>query len=186
MNVKIRGNSPTLLHKYSPEEDGGGKTKAEKSEAYKVEWKKGVYLTDDGFVCWPSTNMMQVLFDGCKGLNRGKVYFTRLIFTTVRVSPIKIPFIIDGKNITIKDIEKNGWIDISGVKIGTSRVNRSRVMLLPGWELEFTINKMNEDLSDAEVKKIVENAGRAGMGDWRPSAPKKPGPYGTFDLVSFG
>jgi hypothetical protein len=34
------------------------------------------------------------------------------------------------------------------------------------------------------VKEIVEKAGKkAGLGDWRPSAPKKPGPYGTFELV---
>lgn len=182
MNVKIIGNSPLLLHKYTPEEPDA-RTKEEKALDYKVEWKKGVYLDPEGFIYWPSTNMMQVLFDGAKGLTRGKVYFTRKLFTTIRVNPMRIPFIVNDKRITLKDVEENGWIDITGAKIGSSRVNRARVMLPPGWELNFEISKLNEDLSDKEIMKVVENAGKSGMGDWRPSAPKKPGPYGTFDVA---
>lgn len=182
MHIKIIGNTPVLLHRYSPNDSDDVKTKEEKTLSYKVEWKKGVYLDEDGYVYWPSTNMMQVLFDGAKGLTRGKVYFTRLLFTTVRVSPIKIHFLVDGKKITLSDIEKNDWISVTAVKIGKARVARSRVMLPPGWELEFDISKLNEDLSDKEVIKIVENSGKSGMGDWRPSAPQKPGPHGTFDV----
>ena len=185
INIKIRGTQPILLHKYNPEEETGGLTKEEKAIAYKTEWMKGVYL-QYGVVSWPATNMMQVLFDGARGLNRGKVFFTRILFGCLVVSPLKIPFLVDRGTVTLDKIKKEDWIDITGVKIGTARVNRSRVMLPVGWELDFIIIKQSEELQDEEIKKIVVKAGKAGMGDWRPSAPKKPGPYGTFELVSFG
>lgn len=53
------------------------------------------------------------------------------------------------------------------------------------WEATLTIGYVATKLTAEAVVALVDAAGRGGVGDWRPSAPKsKTGTYGTFRVAS--
>ena len=55
-----------------------------------------------------------------------------------------------------------------------------------GWEAEFTIEIINDLFSLVDLEQVTTAAGMyAGLMDQRPSAPKKPGPYGRFEIAKF-
>jgi len=66
-----------------------------------------------------------------------------------------------------------------------ARVNRAKhVRCRPRfdlWQVEGEIKVSNEAITPAIVEKMFEIAGdQSGLGDWRPSSPESPGPFGRF------
>lgn len=67
----------------------------------------------------------------------------------------------------------------------TSRVIRVRPMFAKGWKISGTIGIMDETITDQVFQDIIMMAGNAcGFGDWRPSAPKSPGPFGRCEAAA--
>lgn len=64
-------------------------------------------------------------------------------------------------------------------KIGTSKHVRVRPRF-DQWGVSGDLTVVNEDLPFDKLELIFNYAGRAGLCDWRPSSPKRPGPYGMF------
>lgn len=65
-------------------------------------------------------------------------------------------------------------------RIGQSKHVRVRAKFLQ-WTISGTIMAMDDTITTNVLAEILTAAGRyAGLGDWRPSSPKSPGPYGTF------
>ncbi len=184
-NVRIVGLSPILFHKYTPKTDPARLVQGSDAVNYADEWKESVYLEKDNVVI-PSVNIMACIFNGAKGVRKGKHFLTRLVYTSFSVEPFKIEVTVAGKTINLKRIEKEDWIDVTGAKVRGNMVDRARVCLPVGWTLNFTLTNRNEQLTAKDVKALIDNAGeKAGLGDWRPSAPKKPGPYGRFVVEKF-
>lgn len=197
IDVVILGKQPILLHKYIVSSVSNPKTrvtKAKDAANYADEWKGHTYTNKDGFVVVPALNVLACIFDGAKGMKSGKTALTRLIYTSLNVQPFEIELLWaepegavskrDFKPITLKDVEKNDWLDMRGAVISGRRIDRVRTRVPEGWLLKFTINTLDDALTAEDIQKILINAGeRAGLGDWRPSAPKKPGPYGTFEVL---
>jgi len=80
-------------------------------------------------------------------------------------------------------VEKLGFvIDVRRVTIGTSKHIRCRPRLLPGWTCTIRGQVIDENkIPKAELGRLFEYCGTVvGLGDWRPGAPKKPGPHGKF------
>jgi hypothetical protein len=47
-----------------------------------------------------------------------------------------------------------------------------------------TVNVGDKQITTAVLTDILEAAGKyKGLGDWRPSSPKSPGPFGTFSAT---
>ena len=66
--------------------------------------------------------------------------------------------------------------------VGTSKHVRVRPQFAAGWQAVGQIAVWDEQITDDALADIFEYAGQyKGIGDWRPGAPKKPGPYGTFE-----
>jgi hypothetical protein len=66
--------------------------------------------------------------------------------------------------------------------VGTTKHIRVRPQFAAGWQLQGLVQVFDEQIDDKAVKDFFFYAGQyKGLGDWRPGAPKKPGPYGTFD-----
>lgn len=196
-NIQLRGTNAILLHKYTTAtvSEPGSRITTKDSANYVDEWVKGTYFNKEGQVVIPWKNLMACLFDGAKGMKKGKTALTRVVYTSLMVQSPEIVLLFDGKPITKEDILKNDWLDTCGAVISGRRVDRTRTMIpgspkVPGvdeksWELNFEIITKDEILSKEDIQKIIERAGlAAGLGDWRPSSPKKPGSYGTFELVS--
>jgi hypothetical protein len=51
------------------------------------------------------------------------------------------------------------------------------------WRVRGTLRVISENLPLDKLELLFEYAGRSGLCDWRPSSPKRPGPYGMFDAV---
>jgi hypothetical protein len=72
------------------------------------------------------------------------------------------------------------------VKIGASKHIRVRPRF-DEWSASGELTIVDEAITDKVLNNILDISGRLkGLGDWRPSAPKSPGPFGTFSakLVS--
>ena len=190
IKVTITGTNAILLHKYTVNtvsEPKGRGIKGRDSANYSDEWIKATYLNDDGNLILPALNLIACIFDGARQYKIGKKASTRIVATALKVFPQEPLLKVSGKLITIDDIRKNPlWLHTTGAVISGRRVDRVRTMLPKGWTVDFEIDYDNEALALDDVRNILEIAGsRAGLGDWRPSAPKKPGPYGTFEITKF-
>ena len=189
-NVVIKGTSTLLLHKYTAASVSEPKTRlttGKDSANYADEWIKGTYLNKEGQVVMPWDNIFACMFDGSKGYKKGKTAFTRIIYTSLAIADLEPLITIDSEPITIEMIRNNDWLHAKGAVVTGRRIDRVRTAIPEGWEVNFSIvTKPNNVLSTEDIKAILDNAGtQAGLGDWRPSAPKKPGPYGTFEVTSF-
>jgi len=186
IDVTIKGSAQLLLHKY-PVAAASTKKITSQTTDYSEEWIKTTYLNDKGEVIMPWTNLMACMFEGSKGKKIRKVAITRVIYTSLAIANQEPLVLVEGKPVTIDRIKENDWLHTCGVVVQRSRVDRIRTAIPEGYEVSFSITtKPNNVLSVDDIKEILTNAGIvAGLGDWRPSSPKKPGPYGTFDVISF-
>lgn len=194
ISIAVKGTQPLLLHKYtvaSVSDPKARMVKTRDSNSYVDEWRKGTYTDEDGLLVIPHLNIMACLFDGAKGMKIGKKAVTRTVYTSLVISPVKpqIQWSEDGKKYTtihIDEIPKRAWLHTSGAVVMGRRIDRIRTMIPPGWVVPFNVLTKDDALGESDIRAIVVNAGKfAGMGDWRPSSPKKPGPYGVFEVVQF-
>lgn len=49
------------------------------------------------------------------------------------------------------------------------------------WAVSGTLEVTASEITDETLREIFKQAGRVGLGDWRPGSPKSPGPFGMFD-----
>jgi hypothetical protein len=72
-------------------------------------------------------------------------------------------------------------LDARRVTVGTSKHIRVRPLFAPGWTAVGEVQVIDERITEEVLRDLFTYAGRyVGIGDWRPGAPKKPGPFGTF------
>ena len=65
-------------------------------------------------------------------------------------------------------------------KVGQSKHVRVRPRF-NAWSCSGTITVFDETITAEVLSQILEQAGiYCGLGDWRPSSPSKPGPWGRF------
>lgn len=77
-------------------------------------------------------------------------------------------------------VRKMGFdVDVRRVSVGTSKHVRCRPRFNL-WAATGIVEVTDERISPEVLESIFEQAGRCGLGDWRPSAPKKPGTFGMF------
>lgn len=186
IDVTIKGTSTLLLHKY-PTATVSTKTIRGSSKDYSEEWIQTTYLNDKGEVVMPWNNIMACIFDGSKGQKKGKAAITRIVYTSLAIATLEPLVLYEGKPITIDRIKENDWLHISGAVVQSRRIDRIRSAIPAGYEISFSIlMKPDSQLTVDDTEMLVRRAGiYAGLGDWRPSSPKKPGPYGTFEVISF-
>lgn len=68
----------------------------------------------------------------------------------------------------------------TSVKVGQSRVMRTRPRFENGWSLTFSVSVQPDIIDPSKIRECVEAAGKyVGIGDWRPGAPRG-GPFGRF------
>jgi hypothetical protein len=133
-----------------------------------------------------------------------KIPAKRGSFKSMTQSGMLIPsdyceFTVGGKQIALADIEafkdarfsahiaecrKLGFdLLVKRAKIGTSKHVRVRPQF-QGWRISGTIGVTEPAITTEVLEQLFQIAGRLiGLGDWRPSAPQSPGPYGMFTSV---
>lgn len=189
--AQIEGISPLLQHRFAPAQLGTmlqGATRNTGSADRSLEWIDGMYTTEDGYLCQPATHLEGAMVKAAatfkiKG-GRGKSWRDP-IRAYCYISPDFIlhqrngkPVLAPGPELVNKP-ERGLSVLVMRVIVQRSAVARSRLMIAAGWQLEFTIQVLDDQVRLDVVREILDEAGRAvGIGDYRPR-------YGRFAVTGF-
>lgn len=172
--VTIQGVSPLLMHRFSMEgADQPGKRRTGVPE-WKNEAEKAIYRDEQGTIYQPASHIEATLREAAKSFKmvgkRGASY-ARLVSSTVDVHPDAIPH------------KKTAWeVDARPVVVQRARVVRYRPRF-DEWELDFTLNCQDDQLSPDILKQVLDYAGLyIGIGDFRPATKGK---FGKFMVTLF-
>lgn len=186
--VTIEGLSPLNLEKYALGTISNGKGIRDVTKKnFKEDWVKKTYLNDEGYVIYPATNIQCCMLNGGKKLKKGKSSYASYVFPYLMLMPFEPCVKVNEKMITIDDIREKGWTNVyRGVTTTGVSHDGERTCLPVGWTIDFQIINTCEDLSEEEIKGVLEKAGLvAGIGGQRPSSPRKPGSFGRFQVTKF-
>lgn len=183
LKTRLTSTRPTLLHNGRLANPIDPYTKALKSltskrkktdedliDIMRLEARAGAYETKDGFLAMPTGNVYGCFFEAAKAFKLGK-----MIKLALRYEDKAELLLVGGKKVEVdKYLTIPGNIDYRLVKVGTSRIMRSRP-IVRNWETTHVF-ELDETLMDKrELAKIFERAGLLGIGDMRPT-------YGTFKI----
>ena len=186
--------------KNDPANKKGSKAGDDRSPAWR--WLGCVYH-DGTHLAIPQANIMKSLMEGgamvpVPGGKNGKTFKSQTQSGMMSVEPFW-QLRIAGKPLTWASIESlkdcETFADhkqkarslgfellVKRAAVGTSKHVRVRPQFAAGWSVVGSIAVWDEQITEAALRDIFEYAGQyKGIGDWRPGAPKKPGPYGTFE-----
>lgn len=207
---KLTGITPLIMHNNNIEERDriddirkrmkGGKPGDDRSPP--ESWKGYLYTSEDtGNICMPSENLLACLLGGgskvkVSGKETLKTHSQRVAF-----SHLDYDLLVNGKTIAKTDVDKikgdfsehsdacralGFRLHLKPCSVGTSKHIRVRP-LFSSWAVSGTFDIDDDDANVLGLKPLGElflACGRlVGLGDWRPSAPKKPGQYGRFTAV---
>jgi hypothetical protein len=161
-------------------------------------WIGNLYV-DGGLIVIPADNLMTVLREGGAKCPTGKkgATFKRQTQSGLVVNEAAWPILVNGKAIPydgIKALINNtdfaqheatataaGFsLFVKRAKIGQAKHVRVRPRF-DVWAISGSITVFDEMITQDVLQNILSFAGTyAGLGDWRPSSPKSPGPFGKF------
>jgi hypothetical protein len=207
--VTITGANPLLLHhdniqwagqmaEWSTDPANKSKSVAGDDRTPAHRWI-GCLYHENGAAVIPSDNLMTMLREGGARCPTGKkgATFKRQTQSGLVVDQSGWPIIVDGHGIPFDEIfaltnePKFEAHEKLAAKLGFSlfvkraRVNQTKhVRVRPRfdrWQASGTITVFDDTITQRVLQDILSFGGRyAGLGDWRPSSPKSPGPFGTF------
>lgn len=163
-------------------------------------WRWIGCLWNDGTnVVIPQAALRRCLVDAGLKMKIGKGSLKRVIAEQVTFPALDVPLLVNGKPIPLAPImaltsepqfsahkataKRLGFdLMVKRAPVGFSKHVRVRPVFT-NWSVAFEFDVFDEKtVSLAAVEDLVVIAGqRVGLGDWRPGAPKSPGPYGRFD-----
>jgi hypothetical protein len=172
--VKIRGVVPLLMHRFvsSNEKPQTAKKQGRKGKIYDnvEDAKQAAYLLEDGTLYQPAEHLEGAMTRSATSYiipGAGKKTYKDAVKGGVFIEPREIPHLIQGYE-----------VDLRSVVIKGSRIERARPRF-DNWELEFTINLVDERVTPEILKQILEDAGKfVGIGDFRPK-------FGRFEVTEF-
>ncbi len=166
-----------------------------------------LYRGPNGEMGWPMDNLMATLCNGGKHISVKKGKRTSAI--TKSGGGTEIPSIVTftKRFYAFKGLDANGEVATEALPMGeeeakantpwevhagrtvnqqTKGSNRTVRPLIPKWACEIEFTFKDPDFSDDTVLQLWQKAGeKSGLGDWRGSAPNKPGSYGQFRVSKF-
>ena len=153
---------------------------------------------DQGVVTIPSEYIMCNMMRGAADVptGKGRKTFKGQSQSGIICTEFHWPLLIRGKKIKMADIQPmmklktfkehlKATQDL-GFSLFVKRVNiggKKHIRVRPrfdDWSISGELTILTEEITDKDLGHFLEIGGRQGLGDWRPSAPKSPGPWGTF------
>lgn len=207
--VTLTGESPLLLHRDNlawaeamkrwtsdPANKDNSIPGDDRTPAHR--WIGCLYV-NSGLLVIDSDNLMTVLREGgakCPA-GKGNKTFKRETQSGIVINEIGWPIVVGGSTIPFSKIEpltteKDFSVhESTATALGFSlfvkraRINQAKhVRVRPRfdqWSVSGTVTVLDDNITTAVLQNILTHAGRfAGVGDWRPSSPKSPGPFGRF------
>jgi hypothetical protein len=187
VEVKVKGLSVLLQHRFpvpTYEEMGVGGKKQTGSKNYQQEWRESLYASEKGEIYQPANHFELSMVKAATNFKitgrRGKTY-KDLVAANVVIDPERIPFgitVTENDDLTT-DADQPLYLDLRPVVVNRGRIPRIRPAFKPGWELEFVINVLDDELPATMLQDILVLAGKTvGVGDYRPK-------FGRFAVVKF-
>lgn len=141
------------------------------AELARLEFQGGVYELPNGRIGIPAWNVQRSLQDGARINRLGKAIERGLTI----MSPDVVPLTHSGPD-TAEKMWKAGHYDQRSVKVGTSKVTRTRPSLRD-WSTTVKFHLDTEILDLDQIKLVADKAGLlCGLGDYRPR-------YGRFTAI---
>lgn len=208
-SITMTGQSPLLLHhdnlKWAesmaqwtkdPASRGVSVPGDDRTPAWR--WIGNLYVEANAVVI-PSDNLMTVLREGGKQCPTGKrqATFKAKTQSGIMVDQSSWPITINGSSLPYEPLKKligNPNFDqheeqvaslgfslfVKRARIGTQKHVRVRPRF-DTWSCAGTVTVFEETITKEVLQNIMAFAGAySGIGDWRPSSPKSPGPFGKF------
>ncbi len=209
--VRITGESPLLLHnddvawseqmkrwETDPENRKSSVKGDDRSPAYR--WIGCIYH-DRKHVGIPSDNLMTTIREGATKVGTGQrgATFKKLSQSGMLVNEIQWDILTPKGKVSYADIYKlmpeadfaaheerakelGFTLFVKRARVGASKHVRVRPRF-DDWQAAGTITVLEESITTQVLTQILDCAGRmAGLGDWRPSSPRAPGPFGKFSV----
>lgn len=152
------------------------KTEDQHVEIGRIEFLGSLYWDEELGVYIPAEALSACLITGAKRNKQGTA-FKSAVFVNDD-SPLSFGF----KPKKIDDLwdEDGTYRDVRGVKVGMSRVMRTRPRFKAGWSVDFDILLLDgAEINPSDAEKALVNAGLfAGLGDFRPQ-------FGRFKVTKF-
>lgn len=164
-------------------------------------WTWQTYLyRNDTHVCIPPDNIMRALMKaGTQFKLRGQTTFKALTQSGLIIEGQDgCDFFVGGKQIAlstlpdrsapfaehVKAVRKQGYaLHVKRAKVNTAKHIRVRP-IFDGWSVRGVARVVAPEITEEIFGQLLQLAGRvAGLCDWRPDAPKSPGPFGQFDVT---
>jgi hypothetical protein len=174
VNVKIKGCSDLLFHRWNCEEVETKSALAKGSKGKKTDnIESFVYRNEEGFICIPGEYLRMSIIAAAK-------------FKQDPRSPRKSAMDLYKAALVcltpLSSVGKKEWDyeDKRRVVVQRSGINRTRPALRAGWEAEFQIMvNLPEYVNPQDLNDSIATAGRlVGLADFRPT-------YGRFQIVNF-
>ena len=206
-SFELTGTQPLLMHADDVEQsddlmawrkDPKNKSVSVAGDDRSPSWSWMVYLHQhNGVVAMPQECIMAALrFAGAKISGKGKSTFKALSQSGLYIDGDFCKFTQGGKEISIPSLykfkdepfagHKRGVADlgfdlmVKRARVGTSKHVRVRP-IFDDWAVSGELETLDAAVTADVLDQMFDIAGRlAGLGDWRPSSPTKPGPYGMF------
>lgn len=185
VDVKVKGAAPLLQHRFPMPEletmsKGGHKVTGAKD--YTQEWRDYLYVNANGEVFQPAAHFEGAMVKAAVNFKitgrRGKTY-KDLFRAAVFVTPDEILHGVQEPDELDTDADKPLYLDMRPVIVNRARVVRLRPAFKMGWELEFIIEVIDDQISPELVQDVFTLAGKTvGIGDYRPR-------FGRFNVVRF-
>lgn len=207
--VRLTGQTPMLLHhdnlSWAETMKAWGKDPANRKNSVAGDDRSpahrwiGCLYTDNGKLVVPADNLMTVLREGGKRCptGKGQQTFKSQSQSGIVVNEASWPILVDDKEIPWSGIEPlidepdfarheevvkglGFFLFVKRARIGAAKHVRVRPRF-DRWAVQGTVTVLDEMITTDVLENILVFAGTyAGLGDWRPSSPKSPGPYGKF------
>lgn len=210
--VRLTGQTPLLLHhdnlQWAEVMQAWGRDPANKKTSVAGDdrspawrWIGNLY-TEAGRIVVPSDNLMTLLREGGKRCPTGKrgATFKSQTQSGILIDTASWPLFVDGKEVPYAPIhalientnyqaheakakELGFELFAKRARVGQAKHVRVRPRF-DRWETAGTLTVLDEGITTEILQLILSYAGAyAGLGDWRPSSPKSPGPFGKFTAV---
>ena len=184
VSTKVKGVAPLMQHRFPMPElkdmsKGGSKVTGAKD--YTEEWREYFYANGNG-IFQPAVHFEAAMVKAAVNYKitgkRGKTY-KDLFKAAVFVTPDEILHNIDVPDMLDTDGDKRLYLDLRPVVVNRARVVRIRPTFSPGWELEFEIECIDDQIDENLLQDVLELAGKTvGIGDYRPR-------FGRFNVIGF-
>lgn len=181
VDITIRGMTPVIPHKWSekakslmpgaPGSEGTSPKKGERDP--EAEAEACTYYLEDGRPGIPATAFKAAMVSACRFFDKPSMAEAKLMFHVDGEGPDQlVP--IEGKRTLREDTPRNanGGADL-----------RYRYAY-SDWSARLRIRFAEAAITPASVITLLDAAGRVGVGDWRPGAPRSStGTFGTWRIV---